>query len=310
MTWYCWCFLLGSWLAMLCYLPHLIKFPPFHRKRYGRSKSTARTPSLSTPSLPPCGFPARKPEWVRRVVLKLHERLPHLSHRKLADTFNLYYFASTGMSVGRTWVRDLIKQHAYEALHRQRELKHRVPAPEPCNRMWGIDTTCVTDARGVQHVVLGIVDHGSRLNIALRYMKRFNTWTLLGALFLAFGEYGVPRMLRLDNHPVHHAKRFKTILRRAGVRLRFTAPASPWQNGRIERLFGTLKAHLREFAIRDLPPLCRSLDQFRCWYNAVRPHQHLGGRTPAQVWHGVDPYRQAPTPVLWCEAWGGWVLRH
>jgi hypothetical protein len=38
------------------------------------------------------------------------------------------------------------------------------------------------------HTVLGIIDHGSRLNIALRRLPRLNAWTLLGALFLAFGE--------------------------------------------------------------------------------------------------------------------------
>jgi transposase InsO family protein len=190
----------------------------------------------------------------------------------------------------------------------------RVPDPEPCNRTWGLDTTIVADSAGMRHIVLGIVDHGSRLNIALRRLRRFNTWSLLGALFLAFGEFGVPCMLLLDNHPVHRAKRLKTILQRLGVRLRFTALASPWQNGRVERFFGTLKAHLRDFAIRDLPHLAQSLGQFRFWYNAVRPHQHLGGRTPVQVRRGIDPYRTPPRRVLWYETWDGrlrgWLLRH
>jgi transposase InsO family protein len=244
------------------------------------------------------GFPARKPDWVRHAVLALHERHPGLSHRKLKDAFNQRYFAATGMSVGRTWVRDLLARQAHEALHARQECKHRMPDPEPCHRTWGLDTTIVTDSAGMRHVVFGIVDHGSRLSIALRRLRRFNTWTLLGALFLAFGEHGVPCLLRLDNHPVHRARRINTILRRLKVRLRFTALASPWQNGRVERFFGTFKVHLRGVAIRDLTHLAQALGQFRFWYNEVRPHQHLDGRTPAQVRRRINPYRTPPTRVL------------
>jgi transposase InsO family protein len=282
----------------------------FMRRRHRRCK-----PRLAPPPATP-GFPERKPDWVRRVMRQLHEQHPDWKHRKLADAFNLHYFAATGISVGHTWTYEFLKALAHEALHKQRELKHRVPDPEPRNRTWGVDTTCITDAAGRRHIVLGIVDHGSRLSITLRLLKRFNTWTLLGALFLAFGEYGVPCLLRLDNHPVHHAKRFKAMMRWTGVRLRFTALASPWQNGRIERLFGTVKACLRDldFAVCGILHVAQSLGQFQYWYNTVRPHQHLGGRTPAQVWRGIDPYRRAPKQAQWFEGWGGrlrgWVLHH
>jgi transposase InsO family protein len=121
-------------------------------------------------------------------------------------------------------------------------------------------------------------------------------------------------MLKLDNHPVHDAACFRFIMRCVGIRLSFTKLASPWQNGRIERLFGTVKACLRAFAIRDTRHLELSLSHFRYWYNEARPHQHLGGRTPSQVWRGLDPYRRAPTQALWFQAWDGrlrgWVLRH
>jgi transposase InsO family protein len=100
------------------------------------------------------------------------------------------------------------------------------------------------------------------------------------------------------NHPVHHAKWFKRIMRVAGVRLSFTKLPSPWQNGRIERLFGTLKMALRGYPIADARHLDLWLAQFRFWYNAVRPHQHLDGRSPLQVWLGIDPYRRPPKRAL------------
>ena len=300
-------------LLILAILPHSSRFSMYRRKR-ARSRKFRHHPAATAPSTPTVhGFPSRKPEWIRRAVLRYHECHPEWSHRKLADVFNQRYRAE-GFSVGRTWVRELCKKQAYEALHRRREWKHRMPTPQPCRHTWGFDASQVRDRQGLQHVVLGIVDHGSRLNIALRRVRRFNVWTLLGTLFLAFGEHGVPLALKLDNHPVHHARWFKRVMRVAGVRLSFTELASPWQNGRIERLFGTLKAALRGYAIADARHLDLSLAQFRFWYNAVRPHQHLGGRTPLQVSQGIDPYRRPPRRALWFEGWNGrlrgWVLRH
>lgn len=246
-------------------------------------------------------------------MLDLHEKLGH-SHRKLANAFNHLHFASTGHSVGRTWVRQLLIKHAYDALHRQHEFKHQIPTPMPINRVWGIDTSCVTDSSKTQHSVLGIVDHGTRLNLASRYMRRFNAWTFLGCLFLVIGEFGKPRAIKMDNHPVFRSRLVKQILGWSGVRRQFSRPASPWENGRIERFFGTLKERLTDFAIHDAQHLCRSLRQFQFWYNLARSHQHLGGCTPYQTWCGIDPYVRVPKTAYLFTAWEGRlrgiVLRH
>jgi putative transposase len=118
----------------------------------------------------------------------------------------------------------------------------------------------------------------------------------------------------LDNHPVHHAKRLKQVLRWFGIGLRFTAPASPWQNGRIERFFGTLKRHLQGLRFVDASSLACGLSEFRHYHNHVRVHQHLSGRTPADVWRGIDPWRRRPRHTQWFEGWGGrlrgWHVRH
>lgn len=216
--------------------------------------------------------------------------------------------------MGRTYVRELLKKHAYEMLHRQKALKHRVPEPVPANAMWGMDTTCITDANGQQHMVIGIVDHGTRLNISMQRLKCFNTWTLLRCVLMAAIKCGKPDAIKLDNHPVHHAAWFKTMMRYAGIRICYTQLASPWQNGYIERLFGTLKERLYKVVVHDADHLDRALCEFRFWYNSARPHQHLNGATPTQVWHGIDPYRQVPKHVRYFEAWDGrlrgWVLRH
>ncbi|MEN9868304.1 MAG: hypothetical protein RL748_3894 [Pseudomonadota bacterium] len=250
------------------------------------------------------GFPQPKPTWVRDAVLSLHEEFK-CSHRKLADTFNRIYFVQTGVSVGRTWVRETIKKHAHERLHLQKKLKHRLPQAHGKNDVWGMDTTCIQDAQGVVHCALGIIDHGSRKILLLRHLKRFNAWTFLGSLFLAVGEYGKPKAIKTDNHAVFHSRRVQRVLRLARIRSAFSTPGKPWQNGRIERFFGTLKAALSGYTILDQNHLRRAMTQFQFWYNVTRPHQHLNGRTPSEAWDGVDPFRAQVKTVHVFVAWGG-----
>lgn len=271
-----------------------------YRRPRRRQPDKGNTPEQTEPRR----FRARKPEWVRRTVLVMYERTG-LSHRKLAGAFNRAYTALTGESVGRTWVRELLLEHAYRELHQQQQGKHRLPTAVQNNAVWGLDTTTLRDSHANAHTILGLIDHGSRLNLALRALPRFNTWTLLGAILIAIGYYGKPAAIRLDNHPVHHARRFRTAMRWLGIRLRFTQPASPWQNGRIERFFGCLKAQLGGITFSDPASLAIGLVEYRAYYNHVRPHQHLDGRTPADAWRGIDPYRQAPRRLLWFEGWGG-----
>lgn len=91
----------------------------------------------------------------------------------------------------------------------------------------------------------------------------------------------------------------------AGITQQFTAPGCPWMNGRIERLFGTLKEKLDRIEIDSREALAQLLCEFRFWYNAVRPHQNLAGLTPLEAWCGIDSYASTPKSVRWFEAWGG-----
>lgn len=89
-----------------------------------------------------------------------------------------------------------------------------------------------------------------------------------------------------------------------GIRHQCIEPQCPWQNGRIERFFGTLKEKLDGWAVADAAQLDLALAHFRLWYNHVRPHQHLGGATPAEVWQGIDILNRRPREY-WFEAWDG-----
>ena len=65
---------------------------------------------------------------------------------------------------------------------------------------------------------------------------------------------------------------------------------TPQQNGRVERFIGTVKQALASEPIPDGHALNGALMDIRAWYNHDRPHDHLKGRTPGEVWAGIDVF--------------------
>ncbi|MFZ6770200.1 integrase core domain-containing protein [Undibacterium sp. Di26W] len=105
--------------------------------------------------------------------------------------------------------------------------------------------------------------------------------------------------------PLCFGKKFRRGMRELGIRQEFSAQGKPWQNGRIERFFLTLKEKLNlTVPVNGLMLDCL-LSDFTAWYNLIRPHQHLHGYTPNEVWTGVDPYVSAPKSVQYFSAWDG-----
>lgn len=270
-----------------------------------RNRPTFRRTGWRTPPSTIRYWHKRKPAWVRDEVIRLKACLPDAGCRNIASTFNRLHTATTGESIGKTWVSEVIRSHRYDIDDLRRRFKHNIPRPIAHNVVWRLDLTGKTDIGGNQHAILGIIDHGSRMVVFLRTATRQTTWSLLGYLFLAIGQYGKPRSVRTDNGSALVSRRFTTVLAMLGIRHQKTDIGCPWQNGRIERLFGTLKERLGQWNIASRKQLDLSLRQFAFWHNTVRPHQHLGGATPSECWQGINPYQQAPRTVEWFEAWDG-----
>lgn len=113
-------------------------------------------------------------------------------------------------------------------------------------------------------------------------------------------RYGKPRKIRSDNEAIFTARRFRWTLALLGIRHQRTEVACPWMNGRIERFFNTLKQHTRRIVIKA-NELDQRLREFRFFYNHLRTHSHLQGRTPAEQWEKGSSSRSAVfVPVsLW-----------
>jgi transposase InsO family protein len=61
-----------------------------------------------------------------------------------------------------------------------------------------------------------------------------------------------------------------------GIRDHPTAPRSPWQNGRVERLIGSIRREsLDDLILFDEAQLRRVLKNYASYYNRVRTHLSL-----------------------------------
>lgn len=247
----------------------------------------------------------RKPDWVVRELVRLKARMPEAGCRKVADTFNRCFAARRRMTVSKSYVVDVLRRERHAIAEERKRMKRRKPFDPSRNELWAIDLTGKQDAGGRIHSILGMVDHGTRRLLSLNVSVNKCAWTLLGHVFLAIGKYGKPRVLRSDNERVLTGRVFQLGMRLAGIRHQRTELGCPWQNGRIERVFGTLKNKLNQWRIADKGQLTNALARFAFWYNEVRPHENLKGRTPLEAWEGIDPYRSEPKRAEWFAAWDG-----
>ena len=222
----------------------------------------------------------KKPDWVVDKIIYFKALMPQASGYKIADSFNRQF----SISVSKTYVYDIIRKNKYQILAERKRIKNRKPYPVAINKIWGIDLTGKHNSDKNNMHIIGIIDHGSRFNIALKYINNKSSKRLLFEIYKAVREYGKPEYIRTDNDIVFKSKLFRLGLKLMGIKHQLTDIGCPWQNGRIERFFGTLKEKLNQVLTIDSTHLDWYLKDFRFWYNHVRTHMNLHGRTPNEVW--------------------------
>lgn len=216
--------------------------------------------------------------------------MPGAGCRTIAHHFNRRWVARKQMTVSKTYVADTCRKHQYLIYEARRKMKHRVPYPMPRNRIWGCDLLTKTDQQGRAHVAVALIDHGSRACVRLQQLADKSSLTLLRELIEAVKRYGLPQFVRTDNEAVFVSRWFRFGLWLLGIRRQRIEPGCPWQNGRVERFIGTVKRALATESIADERDFTDALRNIRGWYNHDRPHDHLRGRTPAEVWAGIDVF--------------------
>jgi transposase InsO family protein len=159
------------------------------------------------------------------------------------------------------------------------------------NEMWQADITHWQLA-GAQHVeILNLIDDHSRLFLRSEAYPTTKASDVVDTFHKAAELHGLPASLLSDNGAVFTAspRRGKVLLQselqRLGIAAKNSRPYHPQTCGKIERLHQTLKRYLAKQApAESISELQGQLDTFVHYYNDIRPHRALAGRTPLQAY--------------------------
>ena len=224
-----------------------------------------------------------KPGWVPATLIELAKRSPQCRCRALANLFNRTYHDDTGVSVGKTYVSNVLRDYRMN-LAQPHRYAHDIDTACPILTTWGIDLSGHQESRNTTRMIFGIIDHGSRRVLTLKTLRDRSSIDILRLLLDAIEHYGKPKKIRTDNEAIFTSWVFAFALRWLGIKHQRIALQCPWMNGRIERVWSTFKQLLRAFDIRNEAELQATLDLLRETYNQRRPHQSLSGHTPDEAW--------------------------
>jgi transposase InsO family protein len=159
------------------------------------------------------------------------------------------------------------------------------------NETWQTDITHWQLAAGEHVEILNLIDDHSRLFLGSEAYPTTKAQDVVDSFHKAASLHGLPASLLSDNGAVFTAspRRGKVLLQseleRLGIASKNSRPYHPQTCGKIERLHQTLKRYLaKQKPAKSLAQLQSQLDTFVHYYNDIRPHRALNGRTPLQAY--------------------------
>jgi transposase InsO family protein len=171
----------------------------------------------------------------------------------------------------------------------------RAQAP---NDVWTVDFKgWWYDGQGQRCEPLTVRDEHSRYLLELRRLPDARTATVQQCFERLFQRHGLPQAIRSDNgSPFAQAKALLGLSRLSawwvvlGIDLERGRPGHPQDNGAHERLHRDIGLELQPRTADQ-----NALDLWREEFNHQRPHEALGMKCPAQVYHDSQhPYQGRP----------------
>jgi putative transposase len=264
----------------------------------------------------PARHPNQTPEKIEQAVLQLRRERMTWGPRKLKRVLErkaahrVWPAAST---IGAMLLR--------EGLVVGRKKRRRVPAytrpfaaADAPNRVWCVDFKGWFETRdGARIDPLTVSDAHSRYLLRCRQVEKTNEEHVRAILESAFREWGLPEAIRSDNGAPFASRAIAGISRlslwwmKLGIVPERIAAGHPEQNGRHERMHGTLKREAASPAAANKRAQQRAFDRFRREYNEERPHEALEMRTPSEVHERSE--REYPGRVREPEYDGDFLVR-
>jgi len=231
-------------------------------------------------------------------LMKLIDRqylaTPFYGARKIAA-----WLKSQGQRVNRKRVQRLMRLMGLKAIYRRPRTS--VPAKGHTvypyllrgmkitrpNQVWAADITYIPMARGFLYLV-AIIDWYSRYVLSWKLSNTLDVDFCVEALEEALKK-GNPEIFNTDQGAQFTGEAFTGLLKQHGIRISMDGKGCYNDNLFIERLWRTVKyeeVYLK--AYQDGRDARIGLGNYFRFYNAERPHQTHGYRTPAEVYTTIQ----------------------
>ncbi len=234
----------------------------------------------------------------RRIVKRLVQMLDSFEIGGSAKIAQM--LARAGLKIGRETVRRYRKAPRPPRPAENPQAKTRVLRAKYVNHIWTADLTEIRSFLGLfRFKIVVVLDLFSRFPLAFGiFQKEPTADQVLDVLDRAMRRHGHPRHFVSDQGSQFTAAVFRETLDSLSIGQRFGAIGQYGSIAIIERFWRTLK---ELFGIRSWPPLSAAHLEARTeralgYYSSLRPHQGLGGATPAEVYLDETPAASSAIP--------------
>ncbi len=237
----------------------------------------------------PKGESAENPALMRRMD-ELHMNCPFYGSRQM-----MRHLHREGVAAGRHRIRRLMRLMGVEAVYR-RPRTTSVAGPEHrvfscllrglevsrANQVWCADITCIPVSQGFFYLV-AVMDRATRHVLAWRLSNTMDASFCIEAPDAVLGRR-TPEILNTDQGSQFTGTAFADRVLEAGVRFSMDGRGRFLDNIFIERLRRSPKYEaVYLYELRDGVEAERIIGSWIDFYNEVRPHSSLGGRTPGEA---------------------------
>ncbi len=229
---------------------------------------------------------------LEEMILKLRARYPWEGPKKLRTRLKGIKRWPAASTIG-----DYLRRQGLVARRPRRRRRQVASRPfgkvRAANDLWSMDRKGWFRTRdGRKCEPLTVMDSASRYLLHNRHLKPVTYEKVRAICERLFQLYGLPQAIRIDNGPPFASvgpaglSKLSVWWIKLGIEVERIDPGRPDQNSRHERMHGTLKQQVcGDQVAANLTAQQRVLDAFRSYYNCDRPHEALGQRTPASLYH-------------------------
>lgn len=208
---------------------------------------------------------------------------PRWGHKKMAQ-----YLRNQGYS----WNHKRIHRVYCElGLNLRVKPKKRLPSrnpkplvqPESPNISWSLDFMSDSLIHGRAFRTLNVIDDFNREALWIEVDTSLSSERVIRVLEMIALWRGFPKQIRVDNGPELISHAFVEWAERHEIELAYIEPGKPAQNGYIERFNRTFReAVLDAYLFSSIQEVRDIAEEWLEDYNAIRPHEALGGLPPYQ----------------------------